>query len=468
MPRRWPRPPRTSRHGLTTLSNRKLFTAFAALVYLATVFARLMSAQDLSLWPDEMTSLLFAKGLPWTQLRYDNSPPLFNVLLKFWPARIDQEFGLRLLPCVFYVATPPVLYLAARRAFGPSAAPWALIFGSIQAVLFYHAVDIRPYSLFAFASALNLYAFVVFLEDRRGRIFPFLASIAFLASTHHFAVIPIFAQLFAVTARGRGVDKERNFRVLALWAVLVVLAILALLHLRLDALVHLRFEPRWLALAFPIEVLRVTFSQSFWWLVILGMVLAYPRAPRLMEVLALSLLSTVPIGLATGLNPAQPQYYIFLAPYLAVVLAAATATWRPHWKAFAFAAVALGINVWIIRSHWGVDRAGWKEAARSITPASEKLVILIGHVSLKSPYFLAHRTFFPPPEDQTQDLPAELSPSREVWFLFPDIPRAQDVLDEYRERIFRFGFETESEGIFKADSEFPVRYVKLRRRPEKG
>lgn len=157
----------------------------------------------LSLWRDEVASVVFAKGslgeLVTLIGRDRDAVGLANmatyyVLLHFWLALGDSEAWLRLPSVAFGVATVIPVYAIGRRLGGwPVAALAAAIFVLVPYVIHYNQ-EVRGYSLSMLVAAALTWLLLVGVE-RRDRTWPWLAYgiVAALGIYVHFFVALVIA-----------------------------------------------------------------------------------------------------------------------------------------------------------------------------------------------------------------------------------------------------------------------------------
>ncbi len=77
----------------------------------------------------------------------DTMPPLFYFILHFWQMISQEVWFLRLLSVIFSLAAVALLYGLIRQLFGAQTAAWAAFLAAISPFQYYHAQDIRNYSL---------------------------------------------------------------------------------------------------------------------------------------------------------------------------------------------------------------------------------------------------------------------------------------------------------------------------------
>src|SRR5512137_3063937 len=77
----------------------------------------------------------------------DTMPPLYYFLLHFWQMVSHEAWFLRLPGVFFSLVSVWLLYLLVQQLFGRPAAIWAALIAAISPFQYYHAQDVRNYSL---------------------------------------------------------------------------------------------------------------------------------------------------------------------------------------------------------------------------------------------------------------------------------------------------------------------------------
>lgn len=167
-----------------------------------------------SLWRDEAFSVLLARKNLF-EIVYlaakDYTPPLYYIILKFWMEIFgSSEIVIRALSMIFYLGSlvmfviilekfkikDKIIYLAtAVLATAPG--------------FIYYAFEARPYSLLAFLTLVNFYAFV----QQRSRLY--FTSLILGFFTHYFFIFNLIAQVCYVIF----VEKRRGKKFLKTWSI---------------------------------------------------------------------------------------------------------------------------------------------------------------------------------------------------------------------------------------------------------
>ncbi|HEX2050587.1 MAG TPA: glycosyltransferase family 39 protein [Actinomycetota bacterium] len=171
-------------------------TALAAVLAFALI-------GDKSVWLDEAFSIGVAQST-WAELwdvvttRQANMSP-FYVLLKLWSPVGDSEAAVRALPAVLAVASVPLVYVLARRAFGTVVAVVAAVLLVVNAFFVQYAQEVRGYSMVLLLVTAATYLLVVAVEAGGPRSWTAYALVAALSVyVHFFAAFVLLAHLVAL------------------------------------------------------------------------------------------------------------------------------------------------------------------------------------------------------------------------------------------------------------------------------
>jgi hypothetical protein len=226
---------------------RILERVLLAAVLLLGLGLRLHDIEGDSLWLDELFSLLQSSGLPaagpgpppntlrgplpnlfdvemsyplpsvWRELRTDNHPPLFFVLLRLWREAFGSSAaavrGLSVLASMFGLL---FLFDAVRHQDGVLSALWATLLCALAGPQVYYAREVRSYALMAAlvlgaaAAASRLSA----LGPGRLRAFA-LGAAAFFACLAHYHAVGFLSGLFAWITLARCDPRARRQAILA-------------------------------------------------------------------------------------------------------------------------------------------------------------------------------------------------------------------------------------------------------------
>jgi mannosyltransferase len=187
---------------------RPFVVAAVALAVALGVATRLYSRSDL--WLDEALSVNIATlGVAdlLEALRRDGHPPLYYLLLHGWTRLFgDGDEAVRSLSAVFGVVALPVLWLAARRHAGRTAATAALVLLATSPFAVRYSTEARMYSLVMLLVACGWLAVRVALDRPTPLRLAAVALVAgLLALTHYWAFYLLAAVgLLLVVAWRRG------------------------------------------------------------------------------------------------------------------------------------------------------------------------------------------------------------------------------------------------------------------------
>lgn len=158
---------------------------------------------DKSVWLDEAFSIGVAQST-WAELwdvvttRQANMSP-FYVLLKLWSPLGDSETALRALPALLALASIPLLYALARRAFGAVVALVASSLLVVNAFFVQYAQEVRGYSMVLLLVTAATYLLVFAVEQGGPRSWTAYAVVAALSVyVHFFAAFVLVAHLVAL------------------------------------------------------------------------------------------------------------------------------------------------------------------------------------------------------------------------------------------------------------------------------
>jgi mannosyltransferase len=167
----------------------------ASLVALG-LFARVWPRS--ALWLDEAQTVSFARmplaTIP-RALRQDGSPPLFYLVLHVWAATFGtSDDALRSLSVVCSAVSLPVLFIAARRLIGSSAARVATVMMATSPFAIRYASETRMYSMVMLEVTLGLAGLLAALAaPSRARLIGVAAITTALLYTHYWAIYLVAA-----------------------------------------------------------------------------------------------------------------------------------------------------------------------------------------------------------------------------------------------------------------------------------
>ncbi len=165
----------------------RLIVILNCFILLGVLF-RLSILNAHGLWSDEALQFWISKGInynivfssliinppqtaSWYELLHNThslfmGSPTFTILLYFWSKISDSVSWLRLLPCLFSIGILPLMFLIAREI--NFSRKWALalvVFCAWNAPWLMNSIELRPYSLEMFSSALTLFFFLKIVKN---------------------------------------------------------------------------------------------------------------------------------------------------------------------------------------------------------------------------------------------------------------------------------------------------------------
>lgn len=190
----------------------------------AGIAARFTPASPL--WLDEALSVNLASlelaDLPGA-LRRDGHPILYYALLGLWTDLVgDGDRAVRGLSGLFSAVAVPVIWAAARRRTGPTAATYAAVLAAASPFLIRYGSEARMYALVVLIAALGWWATEAALEKPSGwRLAGVAAATAAGLHTHYWMIwLAVGAAAVLVIGWIRGPDRRR-----ALGSILAAVAV---------------------------------------------------------------------------------------------------------------------------------------------------------------------------------------------------------------------------------------------------
>ncbi len=373
-----------------------LFTALGCLSI--SLYLRTFNLSFNSYWIDEMSSIHFAGHQYWGALFWDNSPPLYHLLLKFWMFFFGaSEAATRSLSGLFSVATTVIWMRAGYRRGGIIGLMWCGLIHSVLGLSITHARETRMYALFELTSTVFFVYVLEICEGNRVRIRNFIFSLAALLLSHFLAIFPIGIGLTAILVIYRRKEHIRPY-VIAMFSIFV-LAFCCLPFISWSSLswqeVKFDFEnsSRW-----PWIVIGQTLAEQFGTIVVglLALILLVRKSrPALIGTIAF--VACFAIATAAGFAMSRAvflqRYFIFVLPLvMLVILGAQQKTWH---RKFDLTPIAITILLALILFAHGKrsldviqwENPPWDETAVIINASERPIVFTTRPLSLRSPYF---------------------------------------------------------------------------------
>ncbi len=227
-----------------------------------------------SLWRDEAASYVIA-AMPWRAfvddaLSENHNASLFYLLLRPMLALGRDEWMLRLLPALSFVATVPLVGLLAHRLLGPRQAVAAALLTAVNPFLLAYGQEARGYApLVALSVAATWFLDVAATERRRSGWIGYGVTAGLAIYLHLFTAFFVAAQLLSLTPRRR-LPRLREVAPGAVTLVLLWLPAVVLVVARSDERVYYRRRP---PLSQPLRT-AVEFAGSVPLFVVVGALVA--------------------------------------------------------------------------------------------------------------------------------------------------------------------------------------------------
>jgi hypothetical protein len=171
-----------------------IFAVVICLTLVAAVWLRWSGLNAQSFWADEGFTTWFSQfspGAQWHVLRWDNSAPLFYVVVHYWVTMWgSSETAFRALSALFSTLSLGVFYLVARRMFQSR---FSIVLGlmlySFSFFQIWYAKEARCYALFGFLLLTSLYCMLLCLKRPNAlRLFGLVLALSATLYTHNIAL----------------------------------------------------------------------------------------------------------------------------------------------------------------------------------------------------------------------------------------------------------------------------------------
>jgi mannosyltransferase len=337
-----------------------------------------------SMWRDEVSSVVFAKGSLGELLtivgRDRDEVGLANMatyylLLHFWLAVGETEARIRLLSVLFGVASVVPVYFIARRLGGWLAAALAAgIFALIPYVIHY-SQEARGYSLAMLIGGALTWLVLIGVERGRRAWWPWLAYglIAALGLYVHFFLALVVAAhgLWLLATRQvpgwRGIAAGGIPLLIAAAPIPLIIAEFGSEHAWIPPLTVPRFS-----------IAMVKLAGSPWLLILLMTLLMVAAVLRRRDarvwLLVASVLVPIVVAVAVSLFKPTfiPRYMIMVLPMLAALAGVALVSVRPVVvRAVLVAVVAVALALALPSAYWTQTNINWRAAGRWIADEAQ-------------------------------------------------------------------------------------------------
>lgn len=401
------------------------------LLLIAALLLRLANLGGKSLWLDEAYSVResrFPISVIWSGVNEDNHPPLYALLLHYWPYA-PNEFGVRLPSVLASTLTIAVLYFIAMRTFDRRVALACAALLAFSPLDIWYAQEARMFALATLAIVVAVLGLL--LESPLGAVLMALGLAVGLYS--YYAVIPLWLCLSAVWLAWRW-QQTRTYYAIVLWLTASTAASLAFLPQwpklagvvgRLGSvfsvgaglkLIGLDTPPGWI---YP-TVLAVAAGFLF-----IGTLIAV-RTSKTQPGTALSVLLIAVFALATALVPIPRLYSLKRVvvigwPYVTLLVGwlLVRRVWLRGLPVTAVVILSLAAS---IVSIFFVPKSDFRSAVGYLNAHARDgdVVWMTGELAFHTHSFYRPRTpgCFGPPAN----LQASVSPKSRIWFIV-DCPR---------------------------------------------
>jgi uncharacterized membrane protein len=372
---------------------------FSSLGCLAISFyLRTINLSENSYWIDEMSSIHFAGHNYWGALLWDNSPPLYHLLLKFWIYLFGtSETATRSLSVLFSVTTTAIWMRAGYQRGGIIGLMWCGLIHSVLGLSITHARETRMYALLELTTSVFYLHILNIYEGKRVRLAPFVASTLALLFSHFLAILPIGMGLTAILARYRKKEEIRPY-VIAMFAVFAIgLCCLPFISWPSLSWQELKFsyeqQSRW-----PWVVIGQTLGKNIgittFGLLALAQLISRNRAGTLGAVgfITCFVLATL-AGFAMSRAVFLQRYFIHILPLVMMVVLGAHQIVVENKNKFLRVSLTLLLAIFLYAHtnrapnviSW--QNPPWDQAAALIASTEQPIVFTTRPLSLRAPYF---------------------------------------------------------------------------------
>jgi uncharacterized membrane protein len=365
------------------------------LVAALSTLLRFRNIGDESYWSDEMLSLRYAHLDQWSALFWDNTPPLYNFLLKIWMALLGHsEVITRGLSALFSVLATVLLFIFGCRWGGLRMGMAVSLCQAINPISITFSKEVRGYTLFELAAVVNLSVFFFFLKKKTSKK-TLLASWVFLFLTSYISVGVMALEGLWIWGTS-GSSRKKVGELLPLAGLLLLFVLIGGWAIRFHALPWLSSV---LAPSPPGLFLWDNMGRS--WISVFGYALLFiilpivenKRRVVLEEVCALSFV-LVPFFasfLAAYVGfPLRARYFIFTVPFFAFAVGLAATQGKVQIKTLV--TIILASIFIILGNRRGLELAKvpknpWREASQLVEMVGVKSVITTNKDRIEFPYF---------------------------------------------------------------------------------
>jgi mannosyltransferase len=170
-------------------------------IVLVGSFLRIYLLGALSIWYDEMFSIVVAKnslsGVVTAAATSDVHPPLYYFLLHYWILAFgESDVVIRLLSAIFGIFAIPMVYLVGRTIFSEEIGLVAAFVTAVSPLNVYYSQEARMYSLLVLLTLLSMYFFILLMRGtyRITLYIGYVIATILLLYAHAYGFFVVFAQ----------------------------------------------------------------------------------------------------------------------------------------------------------------------------------------------------------------------------------------------------------------------------------
>ncbi len=381
------------------------------IILLDSLYFRTAALRHTGYWIDEMSSVHFAGHERWSALFWDNSPPLYHFILKFWMKAFGNfEVATRSLSAIFST-TCTVLWM--RFGFKRHGLIGLVFFGlchAIYSLSISHGRETRMYALFELASTNLFFIFVDLFEGTAVSKTRKFSSVLFALLTHALALLPILVGFgFLIFKNKISLSIRQKW---ALGSATIFVISITLYYVRLDNLGWQQFkfemEPAshwpWLVIY---EILQGAVGATA---AVLALLLAIATARKGQRTSSLTILfwaffvtifaAATLAGFISARSVFLTRYFFFLTPLLIYLMVNPFLEYRGQPARFYKMTAALFLLLFMSGELMAslkvveAENADWRGAADIVAQTDRPKIYTTLPLSMRSPYFDAYKIEF--------------------------------------------------------------------------
>ncbi len=422
----------------------------------------------------------FASYANLSAIFWDNSPFLYNLLLKFWLTAFgDTEVSARFLSVLFSTGSTVILIFVGRLTFGFQGAVTLGVLHALCPLSIIYAQETRPYALFEFACALNLYFLIRSMKKNKYDL-PFYSSIVFMCLSHYIGLIPAAFQILWIIKKKTQIRKHGfEYFMIGLGIFIIVsTTVIGLFHFEFLKWQELKFmlepESRW-----PRELLSFFVFRSsgaivgICGLVILAILLRdFDLHSLLLYVFAYALWTIITFEAVSFILKRAvfiPRYYIFLIPpwLLFITHLKIKTAQKKSFKLLShlfLIITVLGASV-TVSLLYHPRHSPWREVALKVRDFPKSMVVTTRSSAIQTPYFewinvpVEH---FDDPIEIIKTLETKFETLKTIWIVEPIVP-GTDYFSLFKKQVNTGAYNLEDFTVSVDNSE-PIVILKIEKK----